>query len=398
MAGMIGVEEARALIERALSPLPGEEIGLAAAPGRTLADAVLAKMSQPPFAASAMDGYAVRLSDCAEGARLRVVGESSAGARFDRTVAANEAVRIFTGAAAPQGADHVLIQEEAARDGGEIVVLAAQEKARNIRPAGVDFRVGDELCAAGDVMTGPRLALAAAGNIATLSAVKKPRVALIANGDELALPGASLSPDQIVCSIPFGLAPMIAAWGGEADFLGIAPDDPTAIRRLAERGLDYDLIVPIGGASVGDRDFMHAAFSELGLEMIFAKVAMKPGKPTWFGRMGAASVIGLPGNPASAIVAAVLFVRPALARLLGRRKTEGAFFALAAAALPANGARESFLRARLSCSQDGARLVSAFESQDSSLLSVLAGADALIRRAPRAPAVAAGGAVECVPM
>ncbi|MEQ1931891.1 MAG: gephyrin-like molybdotransferase Glp [Parvularculaceae bacterium] len=396
MTGTVSVDEARRLIIEAVAPLPAETLGLDEAAGRVLAETVRAQIDQPPFDASAMDGYAVRLSDCAVGARLRVIGEASAGGRFRGEVAAGTAIRIFTGAPVPVGADHVLIQEEAERSGGAIAIKAAQAGAANIRRAGIDFERGAVLGEAGDRLTGARLALIAAGNVTSLSVAQRPRVALIANGDELVLPGATLGADQIVCSIPAGLGPMIHSWGGAPRFLGIARDDPADIAALIDRARGFDLVVPIGGASVGDRDFMRAAFEAAGLAPIFEKVSLRPGKPTWFGRLGASFVLGLPGNPASALVSARLFLKPAIKQMLWRSGDEQVVMARTLALLGANGARETFLRARFSGDDDGVTCVTAFADQDSSLLRVLAHSDALIRRPANAPQCSAGALVPCL--
>lgn len=394
---MICVAEAVETIRGALSPLEAEEIAIEEAAGRTLAAPVVAALSQPPFAASAMDGYAVRFSEAqAEGARLSLAGISSAGERFAGPLPARGAVRIFTGAPVPEDADHVLIQEEARAEGGEIVVTKAQPKPGNIRAAGIDFRDGDRVLEKGARLTGPALALAAAAGAARLLVARRPRVALIANGDELVPPGKARSPDQIICSIPYGLAPMIESWGAQAVFLGVAPDDRGAIRRLVEQAMDCDLVVPIGGASVGERDFMRAVFADLGFQPLFQKVAVKPGKPTWFAPGKNAAALGLPGNPASALVMAILFLKPAIARLSGRREEEAVIRARTESALPANGSRETYLRARLIEGEDGARRVAAFENQDSSLLSVFARADVLVRRPAGAPPAPVGAPVDCV--
>lgn len=394
---MISVDEAQRAIRQALSPVGAEEVALEYASGRILAEPVIARISQPPFRASAMDGYAVRLADVAKaGARLPVVGESSAGARFGGALAPGAAVRIFTGAPVPDAADHVLIQEHAERAGDEIVVAHGQSAVQHIRPLGADFREGGVLIEAGRRLAGPALALAAAGNVPTVIVRRRPRVAIIANGDELVMPGAAPGPDEIICSVPFGLCPMIDAWGGAADFLGIAGDSASAIRAAVERALDYDLIVPIGGASVGDRDYMHAAFAALGFSSVFNKVAVKPGKPAWFGKIGKTAALGLPGNPASALVTAVLFVKTALARMLGEENSGTAVFARAAAPLEAAGRRETYLRARLWASAEGEARAEPFADQDSSLLSVMARADILIRRPAHGSAVPEGGLVECI--
>ena len=396
MAALIRVAHARALIVRAMATLAAETAPIAGAAGRTLAETIEARIAQPPFDASAMDGYAVRFADCAIGAPLRVIGESAAGRRFAGAVSTGTAVRIFTGAPVPRGADHVLIQEDTERSGETIVVRAAQRRPGNIRPSGVDFARGAALAVGGDVLTGARLALIAAGNVAEARVIRRPRIAVIANGDELKAPGAALGPDDIVSSIPYGLIPWIEAWGGAPEFLGVARDDAAEISGLAERARDFDVIVPIGGASVGDRDLMRAAFEGRGFESAFAGVSVKPGKPTWFGRLQKSFVLGLPGNPASALVTARLFLKPAIERLLGRGGADDAFPACAAEPLEANGSRETYLRARLEARSDGVSVARAFGNQDSSLLSVLAESDILIPRDANAAALAAGALVPCL--
>lgn len=396
---MISVDEAKSAIWDALSPLPAQSLPLEAAHKRILAAPVVARMDQPPFNSSAMDGFAVRLDDVRkEGARLSVIGISSAGERFTSRVGEGDAVRIFTGAPVPEGANHVVIQEDTIRQGDALFVRSAQERVQNVRPLGADFKLGETLLEAGELLTGPALALAAAGGAASVEVARRPRVALIANGDELVLPGVKPGPDEVICSIPFGLAPMIEDWGGEAAFLGIARDDRKSIRRLAERGLSFDILVPIGGASVGDRDFMRAVFAEIGFDSIFEKVSVKPGKPAWFGFARGTAVIGLPGNPASALVTAALFLRPAIARLLGRPRSaaDAPLSARLNAPLGPNGPRESYLRARIVSAEDGAPIVTPFENQDSSLISVMARSNALIRRQKNTPAIKAGAIVDCI--
>ncbi|NWG71227.1 MAG: molybdopterin molybdotransferase MoeA [Parvularculaceae bacterium] len=393
---MLRVDEARALIVAATRSLDSEMVRLESAAGRVLSEPVRARLTQPPFDASAMDGYAVRLADCRAGARLRVVGEAAAGRRFSGQVVPGCAVRIFTGGALPPGADHVLIQEDADRDGKNVIVRNPPSGPQNIRHAGLDFRSGDLLADAGAELSGPLLALLAAGGVREVAVRRRPRVALIANGDELVLPGVMPEEDGIVCSIPFGLAPMIESWGGAADFLGIAKDDPHDIGAFIDKAREFDLIVPIGGASVGDRDFMRAAFEAKGLSPIFQKVALKPGKPAWFGALGAAFVLGLPGNPASALIGARLFLKPAIRALLGAPAGETYLRARAGDALPANGARETYLRAALWAGEDGVWIATPFSVQDSSVLSVLARSGVLIRRAIDAAKVEKGALIECV--
>lgn len=394
---MISVDEARKLIVKALTPLDAETCPLEDAADRILAQSISAQLTQPPFAASAMDGYAVRFEDAREkGANLKVTGVSAAGERFDGAVSAGHAVRIYTGAPVPDGADHVIIQEHVNRDGDVITVAEQQKAPRHIRPAGIDFKKREELLGPGTRLNGPALALAAAGNHAQVSVRRRPRIALIANGDELIAPGGAPSPDQIISSIPFGLAPMIARWGGVAEFLGIAPDDPAAISEFVQRGFDHDLIVPIGGASVGDKDYMRGVFQGFGFTSIFEKVSVKPGKPAWFGKVKTAHIIGLPGNPASAMVTAMLFVKPAIEALLGIDDSAGVFTAPLATPLVANGPRENYLRAQLLHDDDHRRTVAPHGSQDSSLMSVFAKSDVLVRRLANASAADAGDMVECL--
>ncbi len=394
---MISVDEAQEKIRRALSPLSAEDCSLADAAGRVLAEPVHAQLTQPPFAASAMDGYAVRFDDLSEiGATLKVTGTSAAGERFDGAVAHGCAIRIYTGAPVPDGADHVIIQEHVTRDGDVITVVEKQSAPRNIRPAGIDFKEGEELLTPGTLLNGPCLTLAAASNMTSVSVRRRPRIALIANGDELVPPGGAPTRDQIISSIPFGLAPMIARWGGSADFLGIAPDDPGAIAEMAKRGFDYDLVVPIGGASVGDKDYMRTVFADLGFTSIFEKVSVKPGKPAWFGAVKGAHVLGLPGNPASAIVTAMLFVKPAVEALLGLETAGGFLSAPLAAPVAANGPRESYLRAQLLRDDNNRLTVTPHGNQDSSLMSVFAKSDVLVRRMAHAPDAAVGEMVECL--
>ena len=395
MAAMVSVAEGRAQIRAALTPLASERVALAEAVGRVLAAPLRARMSQPPFDASAMDGYAVRFGDLEAHDRLRIVGASAAGERFAGSLREGEAVRILTGAPMPNGADHVVIQEETAREGDTLLILTPQTRQGNVRCAGLDFKHDAILLDKGAHLGGPQLALAAAADIADIEVVRRPRVALIANGDELVMPGAPRTEDQVVCSIPFALAPMINGWGGDAALLGIAADDRASIKSLARRARDFDLIVPIGGASVGDRDFVRAAFSELGFAPVFEKVAMKPGKPTWFATGDGAAIVGLPGNPASAIVSSILFARTAIDALLGRTPDEFKAARLTTK-LAGAGPRENYLRAKMHVDASGQRLVAPLHDQDSSLLSVIAAADALIQRPPESPELNAGDTVHCV--
>lgn len=396
---MISVDEAWRLIAATLQPLGAENTPLDAAAGRTLAADVKSRLTHPSFNASAMDGYAVRLADVMQaGSKLTVIGESAAGSSFKGSLGAGEAVRIFTGAAVPTGADHILIQEEALRDGEIVTAKAAQTRAAHVRPAGLDFHSGEVLARKGETLTGPLLALIAAGNVDAVSIMRRPRIAIIANGDELAPPGATLTDDQIVSSIPYCLSPMIAAWGGVAEVAGIARDDPADIDRMIARTLSADLILPVGGASVGDRDYMRAAFSARGAASVFEKVSLKPGKPTWFAAIpDGPFVLGLPGNPASALVTARLFLKAAIGAMLGRADGRDDWFrARLCTAIPPNGPRETFLRARTAIDDNGVMTVTPFENQDSSLLSVMARSDALIRRRAEDAAAPSGAIVDCL--
>ncbi len=395
---MLSVEDALTQILKDAAPLPSETIPITDITGRVSAADVAAALTQPPFAASAMDGYAVRFADMGEGAKVRVIGEAPAGSHFAGEIAAGEAVRIFTGAAVPAGADHVIIQEDVERVGDEITVAEAQATPRTIRPAGVDFHRGDILLPKGARIHEIHGALLAAANLAEISVIRQPTIAIIANGDELMAPGAPLKPGQIVNSNHYALTAMARQWGAAPAYLGCAKDDEASVTNFFDQARDFDIILPVGGASVGDFDCVKSGFKSASGEIIFEKVAVKPGKPTWLGRLGDARVIGLPGNPAAAIVTAALFVQP-LAKLLGGGQTSaGPVFhsARLAGPVPKNGRRESYLRADARAGAAGEVHVTAAANQDSSLLSPFATANALIRRLPDAPALGAGEEVEIV--
>lgn len=388
------VEEARGrmLIDAGL--LGVETVALGQALGRTLAQAIDAGRDQPPFAASAMDGWAIRRADYAPDAGFRIAGESAAGRAYPDAVAEGEAVRIFTGAPVPAGADLVIIQEEATRDGETVRFAAGEDPRANIRPAGGDFRAGDRLLDAGDRLDPWRLSLAAAAGRATLEVARRPRIAILATGDELVPPGGDPGPDQIFESGSIALAALVETWGGSAVRLTAAADRAEAIAD-AVAGVEADLIVTIGGASVGDHDLVKPAMARLGLSLRVETIAVRPGKPTWFGTLGdGRRVLGLPGNPASALVCAELFLRPLLAALTGREALPAMIAAALAAPLPANGPREHWMRAALSIDAEGRAVASAFPDQDSSLVRVFSRADALIRRPVNAPAALAGDRVD----
>lgn len=388
---MLSVEEAISTILKDAEALPAEDVALSVLCRRIAAEDIRARMTQPPFAASAMDGYAVRFEDMRVGAELRVIGEAPAGAPFDGTVSAGEAVRIFTGGAVPKGADHVVIQEDVAREGETIIIKEDQPRARNIRAAGIDFKEGDVLAEKGTRLHDIHGAVFAAANIDKVSVYRRPKVAVFSNGDELKEPGADLKPGEIINSNHYALTAMIAGWGGDAIYLGCAPDNEEAIREFFRRGAEADVVIPVGGASVGDYDFVKSAFAKEGGEVEFSKVAVRPGKPTWCGSMGTARVIGLPGNPASAIVTAALFVQPLVRRLAGEIWSAPFLKARLTTPIEANGGRESYLRAE---EKDGG--ISPAPNQDSSLLFPFASANALIRRPVNAPALDVGEEVEFV--
>jgi molybdopterin molybdotransferase len=395
----VSVAEALARVTKGLAPLEAERVALEAADGRVLAEDVAARVTQPPFDASAMDGYAVRAADVAAlPATLRLVGRSAAGAGFRDRMRAGEAVRVFTGAPVPEGADLIVIQENAEEESGSVLIKDAAG-GPFIRRRGQDFTEGEVLLTAGRRL-GPReLMLAAAMNPPDLPVRRKPRVAILATGDEVVPPGSELDADQIVSSVPYGLAALIARHGGEAIPLGIAKDEPESIITLARAGSAADILVTIGGASVGEYDLVATALKSEGLELDFWKIAMRPGKPLLFGRLGDQRVLGVPGNPVSALICAHVFLVPMLGKLLGlAEETRPEPEAVLGEALPANGEREHYMRARSEWRDDGVRVVTPLPSQDSSLVAALARADCLIVRAPNAPAVSEGASVRIVPL
>jgi molybdopterin molybdotransferase len=375
---------------------PAEIAPLALCEGRRLAHPVIAAVSQPPADVSAMDGYAVRYADMAMGARLEVIGESRAGKPFIAGINPGQAVRIFTGAYVPLGADHILIQEDAAQDGDKTVTITADQTGpSSIRRKGQDFQAGDELVPAGHVMTAGAIALAAAGNAATLSLRTPVRIGVLANGDELVEPGSDLQPGQIVNSISPALRSLIRRWGAEPLDLGVARDDQADVRRKI--ATPCDILVTIGGASVGDYDVVRNAFAAEGFEPVFEKVAIKPGKPTWFSRRGSQLVLGLPGNPAAAMVAAHLFLKPLIdVRMDALPPPQALMTAQTQTEIARTGSREEFLRSVLTIERDGRASVRQADDQDSSLLSPFLTANALIRRRPNSPAAERGALVEVI--
>lgn len=388
---MITVTEALDRLFALAAPLEVETVPLTQAGGRVLARPVTARRDQPPFAASAMDGYAV--IEAVPGATLTVIGESAAGHGFRGTLRAGEAVRIFTGAPMPEGATRIVIQEDVTREGDIITLGHDLDDAPHIRAAGSDFHSGDSV-AAPRRLTPPDIALLAAMNVAEVSVTRKPRVALISTGDELVMPGDDPGPDQIIVSNTLGLAAMLRELGAEPRILPIARDTVESLTAVFGLVDDADLVVTVGGASVGDHDLVAPVLDRLGMEQAFHKVAMRPGKPLMSGRFGTATMIGLPGNPVSAMVCGHVFVAPVIRAMLGLpaapapRRT-----AVLAEPLSANGPREHYMRARV-----GPEGIVAMGRQDSSLLSVLGQSDALLVRPAKDPARAAGETVEYLPL
>ena len=394
------VAEARARILEAFEPLPGEQVAVSEALGRVLAAPVVARRTQPPVDVSAMDGYAVRAADVASPpATLLRTGVSAAGNGFDGVVKAGETVRIFTGAPVPEGADAIAIQENADVDGDAVTVREAVSRGRYVRKAGLDFAAGDPGLSAGRRLGARDLALAAAMNHPWLVVRRRPRVAILATGDEIVMPGEPAGRDRIVSSNSIGLAAAARAWGALPFVIGTAPDDEDALRAMARGARGHDLLVTTGGVSVGERDLVRRALESAGMSLDFWRIAMRPGKPLMFGRLDGTPVLGLPGNPVSALVCALVFLRPALIRMSGtdaEGEKDSRRQVSLARALPANDRREDYLRSVLSAGAGGELVADPFAAQDSSMISLLAGADCLVVRPPHAPPAAAGDRVEAL--
>lgn len=389
---MISVEEAVKRIVSALTPLESEHIAIEAAAGRVLAVDIHAKADQPPFAQSMMDGYAVRSID--NGTR-RVIGSAPAGHPFIGTVGPGEALRLFTGSVVPDGADAVLAQEDARHDGDQVDFTETPFAGKFIRPRGLDFQAGTLLVARDKRLTGRDLALLAAGDLGHVPVRRRPVIAFAATGDELSRPGEPRRPGGIAASSVYGLRAMIAQWGGDPKDLGILPDKPDAIAALAK--VECDLLVTLGGASVGEHDLIQAALGPKGLVLDFWKIAMRPGKPLIFGHLGATPFLGLPGNPVSSMVCALLFLRPAISAMLGMTTKAPLQQARLTGSLKANDGRQDYLRAACEW-RDGELWARPFPAQDSSMQKLFAEADALIVRKPHAPPTEDGAVVEILPL
>ncbi|MBV1885636.1 MAG: molybdopterin molybdotransferase MoeA [Parvibaculaceae bacterium] len=400
MSALLPVEDAIARLGSTISPLGVETMSLAQANGRVLAHNVVAQRTQPPFDNSAMDGYAVRAADITSvPTPLQVIGEAPAGGTYEGVVENGQAVRIFTGGPIPHGADAIVIQEDTQRDGSQVTILETSLAGRHIRRAGLDFSKGDVCLKAGERLTPYAISLAAAANVPELSVYRQPRVAFFATGNELVLPGQTPGPHQIVSSNSAGIAAFILAHGGVPVDLGIARDTLDSIKETAFKAKDADLLLTLGGASVGDHDLVQKALVEIGLTVDFWKIAMRPGKPLMFGDLNGQPFLGLPGNPVSALVCAILFLSVAMARLSGLPAKHPAHINVQVDTdLPENGPRQDYIRAGIHRDETGLLIATPVSRQDSSMLSSMAASGGLIIRAPHAPALRAGSTVPLLPL
>ncbi|WP_306148709.1 MULTISPECIES: gephyrin-like molybdotransferase Glp [unclassified Roseibium] len=394
---LMPVSEALDKLLQGVAPLEAEAVPLEATNGRFLARPLASTRTQPPFAASAMDGYAIRHSDLtSELTELDVIGEAPAGHGYFGQVGPGQAVRIFTGAPVPEGADTILIQENAERCDDRIKVLENPAKGAFVRAAGLDFSEGDILLNPPLKLDYRHLALAAAMNHAVLPVVKRPKVAILATGDELVRPGGKPGPDQIIASNHAGIAAMVLDCGGDPLDLGISPDEPKALAACVKRAIteEADILVTLGGASVGDHDLVQDVLGNEGMDLSFWRIAMRPGKPLMAGRLGKTKVLGLPGNPVSSLVCGLLFLKPLIAKMLGAPNGSATLKeAILAEAIGENDRRQDYVRAMLREDTDGRLIAAPFPKQDSSMLALLAKSGGLIVRPPFAPAEPAGAAV-----
>ena len=399
---MISVEQALEQVTAGVRLTDTEEVDLADALGRVLAEDLQSNLTLPPADVSSMDGYAVRSADVASPpATLTRIGESAAGGSFDGTVGPGQTVRIFTGAPLPDGADAIVIQEDTDVDGDAVTMKETAPVGRFVRPAGLDFKQGDVLLKAGTVLTGRNIGLAAAMNHARLPVRRRPRVAVLATGNELVMPGDAVGPNQIVSSNSIAVASYVKALGGEPVDLGIARDTVESLLEKLEGARGCDLLITIGGASVGDYDLVGQVLGEEGMDLTFYKIAMRPGKPMIFGQLGEVPVLGLPGNPVSAGVTCIVFLRPALQVMLGiyRPDESGtASSALLGRDLKENNHRQDYLRAVFGTDSDGNLTATPYEKQDSSMMALFSDADCLVVRPPQAPAARQGERVEVIPL
>jgi molybdopterin molybdotransferase len=395
---LLTVRDAHARVIAAFSPLPAETVSVSDAAGRVLARAPKAQLTQPPADLSAMDGYAVRAEDVpAAPTTLKLVGQAPAGGSYDKALKPGETVRIFTGGPLPMGADAIVIQEDTKADGDKITILEAPRSGRHIRKAGLDFSAGDTPFKPGHILTTRDVALAAAMNLPWLSVHRKPRVAILSTGNELVMPGEPVGRNQIVSSSGIAVAALMRTWGAEPTLFDIARDEARLIGEHIAAGAQHDLLITLGGASVGDHDLVQDALKAQGFAMDFWRIAMRPGKPLMFAAKERARVLGLPGNPVSTMVCALMFVKPALDRMLGQ---PGDLVATKPARLAVdvkeNDTREDYVRALVRRGNDGSLTVEPHKIQDSSMLSVLAWSNALLVRPAHDPARKAGDVVQVI--
>lgn len=396
---MISVADAVTKVLSAFRTLPAEQVSLERALGRVLAEDIAARITQPPLDVSAMDGYAVRVSDATTApAVLRIVGRSAAGSAFTGRVGAGETVRISTGAPVPEGADAIIIQEVTKRQGDTLTIHEPATPGRWIRTAGMDFQTGEVLLHAGRPLTARDLGLAAAMNVPWLMVRRKPRIAFIATGDEVVMPGDPLGPSQIISSNSITLNAGITALGAEPLNLGIARDDEAQLRAVIEASRGADLLVTTGGVSVGDHDLVGRVLGDQDLDVGFYKVAMRPGKPLLFGRLGQVPFLGMPGNPVSVGVSSIVFLKPAIETMLGLSVPASAPTAILGRDLKPNDERQDYLRAGLTRGAMGQLTATPFERQDSAMLALFTNADCLVIRPPYAPRATRGEPVDIIPL
>jgi len=398
---MLSVDEALKRILAAAKPMPKETVALADCRGRVLAEDATSRRTQPPVHVSAMDGYAVRSCDVRKTPLiLKLAGEAPAGGAFEGTLKKGEAVRIFTGGPVPDGADAIILQEDIQDIGGDAVMVNEEtEEGRHIRRTGIDFSKGDILFKAGRKLSPSDVGLLASMDRPWVEVRRKPRVAILATGDELVRPGEPVGPNQIISSNSSALMAMVEEHGGVGLDLGIAADNEASLKTLAAGAQGADILLTVGGASVGDHDLVQSVLGKEGLQVAFWKIAMRPGKPLIFGRFKDSAMLGLPGNPVSALVCATLFLVPLLRAMLGLRPVElPRTSATLGADLRANKTRQDYLRAALNRDPDGTLIATPFDTQDSSVLSLFAHAGALVIRPPHAVAARAGETVEIIPL
>jgi molybdopterin molybdotransferase len=399
-SGMLAVDEALKSVLLGIKQLDYEQISIDQSLGRVLAIDLISRLTQPPSAVSAMDGYAVSVNDLATiPVTLKQIGESAAGKSFNGKILAGQTVRIFTGASIPEGANTIIIQEDTEKSGGGIIIKEAAPEGKYIRPAGMDFKKGQKLLKAGTRLNARNIGLAAAMNIPWIKVTRKPRIAILSTGNELVLPGEFVGQDKIISSNSLGLAAMVSANGGIPINLGIAKDDPRSLKNAVSQLSGVDMLITIGGASVGDYDLIKSVLSKEGLNITFSRVAMRPGKPLIFGNIFGTPMLGLPGNPVSASVTATLFLLPAISKMLGAEdSSHNTETAALGRDVKKNDSRQDYLRAKLAINKAGEKIVTPFARQDSSMLKNYAKADCLIIRQPFAVPLAKGEIVSIIPL